>query len=261
MELGIRGRTALVTGASKGIGRAVAEALAAEGARVFLVARSKERLAALVQDLRARGGDADYLALDLAREDAAERILEAAREFGEVELFLGNTGGPPPGRAEALAPEAWAKAFADLFLPMVRLTRGLLPGMKERSFGRIVYITSISVKEPVDNLALSNGVRAGLTGYLKTLAREVAPFGITVNAVGPGYTKTERVEALFAHQAEREGLSPEEVERRLEASIPARRLGRPEEVAAAAVFLMSEPAGYITGQTLIVDGGYVRGLL
>ncbi len=261
MELGIRGRTALVTGASKGIGRAVAEALAAEGARVFLVARSRERLSELARRLRDRGAEADFLAVDLAREDAAERILEALKSFGDAELFLGNTGGPPPGSAEDLAPEAWARAFGELFLPMVRLVSGLLPGMKARRFGRIVFITSISVKEPVENLALSNGVRAGLTGYLKTLAREVAPHGVTVNAVGPGYTQTERVEALLGHQAEREGVPVEEVRGRLEAQIPMRRLGRPEEIAAAAVFLLSEPAGYITGQTLLVDGGYVRALL
>ncbi len=250
-----------MTGASKGIGRAVAEALAAEGARVFLVARSRERLLELARRLREQGTEADFLAVDLAREDAAERVLEALRRFGEAELFLGNTGGPPPGSAEDLPPEAWVRAFGELFLPMVRLVRGLLPGMKARRFGRIVFITSISVKEPVENLALSNGVRAGLTGYLKTLSREVAPHGVTVNAVGPGYTQTERVEALLAHQAEREGVPVEEVKGRLEAQIPMRRLGRPEEIAAAAVFLLSEPAGYITGQTLIADGGYVRALL
>ncbi len=261
MELGIRGKTALVTGASKGIGRAVALALAEEGARVFLVARSPERLAELAREIRERGAEADYLAVDLSREDAAERILEKLKGFGEAELFLGNTGGPPPGSAFELAPEAWSRAFEALFLPMVRLVQGLVPGMQARGFGRLVFITSISVKEPVENLALSNGIRAGLTGYLKTLSRELAPHGITVNAVGPGYTKTERVEALLAHQAEREGIRPEEAERRLEATIPMKRLGRPEEIAAAAVFLMGVPAGYITGQTLIVDGGYVRGLL
>ena len=260
MELGIRGRTALVTGASKGIGRAVARALADEGARVFLVARSRERLAELADELRERGAEADFLALDLSREDAAERVIAALEGFGEAELFLGNTGGPPPGTAEELPPEAWSRAFGELFLPMVRLVRGLLPTMKARRFGRIVLVTSISVKEPVENLALSNGVRAGLTGYLKTLSKEVAPHGITVNAVAPGYTKTERVESLFSHQARREGVPVEEVYRRYEEKIPMRRLGRPEEIAAAAVFLMGVPAGYITGQTLVADGGLTRGL-
>jgi len=261
MELGIAGKTALVTGASKGIGQAVARSLAEEGARVFLVARSKERLKALKEELVALGTEADYLATDLAREDAAEEILKAARAFGPVELFLGNTGGPPPGSAEEVPPEAWARAFGELFLPMVRLVRGLLPGMKARGYGRIVFITSISVKEPVENLALSNGIRAGLTGYLKTLSREVAPHGVTVNAVAPGYTATERVEALLRHQAEREGKSLEEVRALLEAKIPMGRLGRPEEIAALATFLMGRPAGYITGQTLVADGGLVRALL
>ncbi len=260
MDLGIRGKTALVTGASKGIGRAVAEALAGEGARVFLVARSAERLQELAKALREKGAEADYLATDLAREDAAERIQKALRGFGEAELFLGNTGGPPPGAAKDLPPKAWSRAFDELFLPMVRLTQALLPGMEEKGFGRIVFVTSIAVKEPVENLALSNGIRAGLTGYLKTLSRELAPLGITANAVAPGYTATERVEALLAHQAEREGVPLEEVRRRLAETIPMRRLGRPEEVAAAAVFLMGVPAGYVTGQTFVVDGGYLRGL-
>ncbi len=261
MELGIRGKTALVTGASRGIGRAVAEALAAEGARVFLVARSEDRLRALATSLRERGTEADHLAADLTEPAAAERVLQAARAFGPVELFLGNTGGPPPGRAEELGPEAWSAAFGQLFLPMVRLVRGLLPGMKAGGFGRIVFITSLAVKEPVEDLALSNAIRAGLTGYLKTLSREVAAHGVTVNAVAPGYTKTERVESLFARQAEREGLPLEAIYRRVEERIPAGRLGRPEEVAALAVFLMGTPAAYVTGQTWVADGGHLRFLL
>ncbi len=261
MELGIRGKTALVTGASKGIGRAVAEALAAEGARVFLVARSRDRLEALAGELRSKGAEAEAYAADLTDPGAAERVLEAARGFGPVELFLGNTGGPPPGAAEDLDPEAWQGAFDQLFLPMVRLVRGLLPGMKARGFGRIVFVTSLAVKEPVANLALSNAIRAGLTGYLKTLSREVAKSGVTVNAVAPGYTKTERVEALFSKTAADEGVPVEEVYRRIEAQIPAGRLGRPEEVAALAVFLMGEPAAYVTGQTWVADGGYLHFLL
>ena len=260
MELKIAGKTALVTGASKGIGKAVARALAEEGARVFLVARGQERLKALKKELENLGAEADYLAIDLAREDAAREIKRAVSEFGPVELLLANTGGPPPASALELSPEAWSKAFGELFLPMVRLVREFLPGMVERKFGRVVFVTSISVKEPVENLALSNGIRAGLTGYLKTLSREVAPHGVTVNAVAPGYTETERVRALIESQAEREGISPKEVRRRLEAKIPMGRLGRPEEIAALAVFLMGEPAGYITGQTLVADGGLVRAL-
>ncbi len=261
MELGIQGKTALVTGASKGIGQAVAEALAREGVRLFLVARSQDRLAVLADRLQKDGAEVQYLAADLTEPGNTERVLKAARDFGPVELFLGNTGGPPPGTAESLPPEAWQGAFDLLFLPMVRLVQGLLPDMKARGFGRIVFITSLSVKEPVANLALSNAIRAGLTGYLKTLAREVAASGVTVNAVAPGYTRTERVEALFAHQAREEGVPVDAIYRRIEAQIPAGRLGRPEEVAALAVFLMGKPAAYVTGQTWVADGGYLRFLL
>ncbi len=261
MELGIRGKTALVTGASQGIGRAIALGLAREGARILAVARNAEKLSSLVEEIRQLGGDAAALATDLSREDGPGKVLEAARAFGEIELFLANTGGPPPGQAEGLGPEAWQGAFKQLFLPMVELTNGLLPAMKRRGYGRIVFITSLAVKEPVENLALSNAIRAGVTGYLKTLSREVAKFGITVNAVGPGYTRTERVEQLFAHKAREAGVPVEEIYRELEGQIPAGRLGEPDEVASVAVFLLSEAASYLTGQTIIVDGGYVRSLL
>ncbi|WP_457637174.1 SDR family oxidoreductase [Oceanithermus sp.] len=262
MDLGIAGKTALVTGASQGIGLAIARALAAEGARVVLSARSQEKLEAATSEINESGGAAAFLAADLSQPQTAERLLRFASErFGPVEILVGNTGGPPPGEAAALGEEDWRTAAELLFYPQLRLTRAALPEMKKRGWGRILYVTSISVKEPIENLALSNALRAALTGFAKTLAREVAASGVTVNTLGPGYTATERVNDLFAKNAARLNTTAEELLEKQLQLIPARRLARPEEIAAVAAFLVSEPAAYLTGQAIMVDGGYTHGLL
>ncbi len=262
MDLGLRGKTAIVTGASQGIGRAIAEALAAEGARVVLSARNEEKLRRAAGDICAAGGDATYLAGDLNELETARRLLEHARsEFGPVDVLVGNTGGPPSGLAAELPEGAWREAAELLFYPQVRLAQAALPEMQTRGWGRILFVTSISVKEPIENLALSNALRAAVTGFAKTLAREVAASGVTVNTLGPGYTATERVKHLFEDNAARQNTTPEALEQRLLAQIPARRMARPEEIAAVAAFLVSEPASYLTGQAVMVDGGYTHGLL
>ncbi len=262
MDLGINGRTALVSGASQGIGRAIAAALAAEGARVVLTARNEEKLAQAVGEINAGGDRAAYLAADLNQpQTAAELARFAESEFGPVEILVGNTGGPPPGQAADLDEESWRQAAELLLYPQLRLTRAVLPGMRRRGWGRILYVTSISVKEPIENLALSNALRAAVTGFAKTLAREVAAEGVTVNTLGPGYTATERVEDLFAKNAARLGKTPEELLARQLEQIPARRLADPAETAAVAAFLVSQPAAYLTGQAIMVDGGYTHGLL
>ncbi|WP_457630104.1 SDR family oxidoreductase [Oceanithermus sp.] len=262
MDLGIEGKTAVVTGASQGIGRAIAMALAAEGARVVLSARNQEKLARAVAEIRSRGQQAASFAADLSQPKTAGALVEfAAAEFGPVEILVGNTGGPPPGRADALGEEDWRQAAELLFYPQLRLTRAALPGMLSRGWGRILYVTSISVKEPIENLALSNALRAAVTGFAKTLAREVAGAGVTVNTLGPGYTATERVTDLFEKNAARLGLEPAELLSRQLEQIPAGRLADPAETAAVAAFLVSQPAAYLTGQAIMVDGGYTRGLL
>lgn len=263
MELGLRGRVALVGAASKGLGRAVAEELAREGVRVVLCARGAEILRATAHEIaQATGAEVHPVAADLATAEGIETVLAGARErFGQVDILVTNTGGPPSGPFGAHAWDAWQAAVDLLLRSAVELTRGVLPGMRERNWGRILAVTSIAVKQPVDGLMLSNSLRAAVTGFTRTLANEVAPHGITVNALLPGYTRTERVEQLNAATAAREGVPVDAVQARIEAQIPMRRLGEPREFGALAAFLASERASYITGQSIAVDGGWIRGLL
>uniref|UniRef100_A0A7C3I5F6 SDR family oxidoreductase n=1 Tax=Meiothermus ruber TaxID=277 RepID=A0A7C3I5F6_MEIRU len=251
----------MVTGASQGIGRAIATTLAEEGARVVMAARNREKLQELVREIRTSGGEAHAVAVDLAREEELERLIVETQKLGAVELFLGNTAGPKPGAARDLKIQDIRMAAEQLWYPMVALANALLPDMQARQFGRILFITSLAVKEPIENLALSNALRAGLTGYAKTLAKEVAPFGITVNTLGPGYTRTERVEEVFAFRAQSQGISLEAAYAQQAAQIPAGRMASPQEIANVAVFLLSARASYLTGQAIMVEGGVIRGLL
>lgn len=263
MNLGLEGKVALVAAASKGLGRAIAEELAAEGARVVMCARGEEALAAARDEIvRATGADVCAVAADVSTADGIARVADAALgAFGRVDVLVTNSGGPPAGSFEDHDWARWQQAVDLLLRSSIELTRRVLPGMRERKWGRILAVTSIAVKQPVEGLVLSNALRAGLTGALRTLANEVAADGVTVNTLLPGYTRTERVEQLDAARAEREGISREEVRRRVEGQIPARRLGEPREFAALAAFLASERASYITGQAIAVDGGWIRGLL
>ena len=259
MNLGLEGKVALVCGASRGIGRAIAEELAAEGASLAVCSRDADRLG---ETAAAIGPDVLAIQADLAVPGEPTRVVEAAVErFGRVDVLVANTGGPPAGTHDTLSLEDWDRATALLLRSTVELSTAVLPGMKEHGWGRILAVTSVAVKQPVDNLILSNSVRAAVTGFVATLAREVAADGITVNTVLPGYTATERVIELNQANAAREGVDPAEIQARLEASIPMGRLAEPEEFAALAVFLASERAGYITGSSIAVDGGWLRGLL
>lgn len=250
MELGLKGKVALVTGASEGIGRAIAEALVAEGASVVINARGEERLEEAARELATGGGTVRGVAADLSKAAELSALLRAVRDVeGEPDVLVANAGGPPKGLPSTLSEEQWQAAYELTLMSFVRLVESTLPAMRRKGWGRILAVTSLSVREPIADLTLSNAMRSGLTAYAKTLATEVAADGVTVNCIAPGYTATERLNELFRDEREKEALV---------ATIPSRRLARPEEIASAAAFLASERASYITGQTLLVDGGYVK---
>ena len=242
MNLGLTGKIALVAASSRGLGRAVAEALAAEGCDLVLCARGAPALEETAASIRAATKRRVVaLSADLSKPEDVARLADAAmREFGRVDVLVTNGGGPPAGPFESHSAEAWHAAVRQTLDSVVELTRVVLPGMKERGWGRIINITSIAVKQPVDNLILSNSVRAAVTGFARTLANEVAPSGITVNNVMPGYTRTDRVTSLAAKNAELRGTSQEEQLALFEKQIPMRRLGEPHEFAAMVAFLASE---------------------
>ena len=249
MDLLIAGKSALVTGASKGIGFAVASALAAENVRLVINARDAGALAEAAERLRAAGAEVHPVAGDVSQPKHVKALLSAAKEaVGDVSILVANAGGPPTGPAETLDDAAWAQGFELTLMSAVRLARGVVPAMKAAGWGRVVFVTSLSVKEPIANLTLSNAFRSGVTAFARTLANEVAEHGVTVNSVAPGYTLTERLDELFSDDYARA---------RLVSTIPAKRFGKPEEIASAAAFLCSAPAGYVTGQLLLVDGGMV----
>jgi 3-oxoacyl-[acyl-carrier protein] reductase len=208
------------------------------------------------------GAEVVAVPTDLSEPDDVERLVETAKaDFGRIDILVTNTGGPPPGPFESHSPEVWSDAVRQNLYSVLGLTRAVLPEMKEAGWGRIVNITSIAVKQPVDGLILSNSVRAAVTGFAKTLSNEVAPFGVTVNNVMPGYTRTERLEQLAADIAERTGMRIEKAIAEWETQIPMQRIGSPQEFAGIVAFLASERASYITGVSIPVDGGSIRALL
>lgn len=262
MDLGLSGKVALVAGSSRGLGRAIAEELAAEGASLVLCARREDSLQEARTAIEQHGSQVVAVAADLADPAQVERVVQAGmREFGRIDILVTNAGGPPAGPFEQHTPEAWDRAVQLTLGSVLNLTRAVLPGMKERRWGRILNVTSIAVKQPVDGLILSNSVRAAVTGFARTLANEIAPWGITVNNVLPGYTRTERLDELAAANSKAKGISQEEARAAWETQIPMGRLGEPQEFAALVAFLASERASYITGTSIPVDGGWVRGLL
>jgi 3-oxoacyl-[acyl-carrier protein] reductase len=261
MDTQLTGRTALVCGASRGIGAAAARALASEGAAVILTARDRTALESLRQELADRGSQAAALPFDLSRPDRLDELADKALAlFGSVDILVNNTGGPPSGGNLSFTAEDWRRAFESTFLSAEALTRRLLPAMVGKGWGRVINLTSVSVRQPVENLILSNSIRAAVVGWAKTLSREFASRGVTINNIATGYTLTARIEELATVQARERGMKPREVIAEMAAAIPMRRLARPEEIAQAVVFLASGPAGYLTGVTLPVDGGYILGL-
>jgi 3-oxoacyl-[acyl-carrier protein] reductase len=262
MDLGLRGKVALVAAASRGLGRAIAFELAKEGATVMMCARGADALEAARAEIAAQtGADVRAVVADLSvREQIGLVAQSALAAFGRVDVLVTNAGGPPAGVFEKHDWDTWERAVNLTLRSAVELTRAVLPGMRERKWGRIINVTSITVKQPVDNLILSNSIRAAVTGFARTLANEVATDGITVNNMLPGYTRTERVEQLADSTAAKEGLERSDILARFENEIPMKRLGEPHEFAALAAFLASERASYITGQSIAVDGGWIKTL-
>jgi 3-oxoacyl-[acyl-carrier protein] reductase len=262
MSEDLAGRVALVTGASSGLGFAAARVLARRGARVVLSSRGGTKLDAARERLAAEGGQVEAVAADVRSPDSlADLVAAAERRLGSVEILVANGGGPPAKPAAELTEEDWAIAIPLVFLFIPRLCRLVLPGMRERRWGRIVAINSISSRQPIPGLASSNALRPAVLGYLKTLSNEVAAEGVTINAVLPGYTLTERQEELAAAASQRTGKSREEIVAAWEANTTIGRMARPDEIGEMVGFLCSPAASYVTGQAITVDGGYVKSLM
>ena len=262
MDFRIRGRTALVTGASAGLGYASALALAREGVRLAIVSRSRENIDKAAESIRKEtGSEVAAFVADVSDLDAVPALADQVRaRLGPITILVANAGGPPAGTFMELSREAFDTAYRLTLMSSIELCRAVLPDMRTAGWGRIVAITSTTVKQPIDGLLLSNVFRAGLTGFLKTISREVAAAGITVNSVAPGYTDTERLVELAEHMADRQDSTIESVRKSWAESTPIKRLGRPDEIGDAVAWLCSEQASFMTGRVLTVDGGRFGGL-
>jgi 3-oxoacyl-[acyl-carrier protein] reductase len=259
MDLGIKGRVAMVAAASKGLGRAVAEALAREGCRLSICSRSTDNLDAARHTIEDAGGEVLAVACDVSNPSELERWVEATTAtFDKVDILVTNTGGPPAAKFMQLTEEQWRSGVDSTLMNVVRLSRLVIPDMQSRKWGRIVNITSLVAKQPLELLTISSTLRAGLSALTKTLSDQVAKDNILVNAVLPGHILTDRQVHLNEIRSKEQGISIDEYAKRVEQSIPMARFGRPEEIGNAVTFLCSERASYITGASLQVDGGIIR---
>ncbi|MBI4457102.1 MAG: SDR family oxidoreductase [Acidobacteria bacterium] len=262
MDLGIRNKVAIVAASSKGLGKAIARELALEGATLAICARSESELKRTQQELQALGGKVLAQSLDVSDANGVRSfVATVAQELGDPEILVNNSGGPVAGNFSDASLSDWDQAYRVTLLSAVAFCREVIPYMKRKQWGRIVNITSISTKQPIDGLVLSNAFRPAVAGMAKSLANEYAVDNITVNNICPGYTLTDRLESLAAKTAERTAITREQVFEDWARHIPIRRVGQPEELAALVAFLCSTRASYITGTTIAVDGGFIRGLL
>jgi len=262
MELGLEGKIAIIGGSSKGLGKACAMALAREGAEVAICARNEKELGDTADQIRWKYGT-DVLAItaDLTKYDDIKKLVsETMRRFGRIDILVNNTGGPTPGGFFDLDDEKWETAFQRLLMYTVRICREVIPIMKNQKWGRIINDTSFTVKEPADRLVLSNVFRVGVISLAKTLSRELGEYNITVNNVCPGSFETERMKQILDERSEKSGKSVDEIKAELIETIPIKRMQKPEELADLVAFLASENAAGITGTTIQVDGGMVKGL-
>lgn len=263
MDLGLKGKSVIVAASSKGLGRAIAQQFAEEGAHVLISSRSEEELKQAVEEIKEKTGNKEvrYQVCDVTDAQQIKRLVATAIAWnGRVDVLINNAGGPPAGVFDDFSDEDWQRAFELNLLSFIRLIREVLPSMRESGAGRIVNVASSSVKESLDNLTLSNTFRAGIVGLSKNLSRELAKENILINTVGPGRFSTERVKHLNEILANKLGTTFEEVRKKSEKTIPMGRLGEPEEFAKVVVFLASGANTYLTGQTIVVDGGLVKAL-
>lgn len=262
MNLNLENKNAIVCASSQGLGKAAAIDLAKEGVNLAICSRDQEKIDKAKEEiLQKTDHNIKVIALkaDLdSLEDIQIFLQEVERSLGVVDILVNNTGGPPPSTFEQISDEDWQNAFNSTMMSAIRLSRAMIPKMKDNGWGRIINISSVSVKTPVNGLFLSNSLRMGVLGWAKALADELAAYGITVNTVCPGYTKTERVEAILESQSSSSGLSKEEIEKTIADNIPMRRVGEAEDLAGLITFLASEKANYMTGLAVQVDGGSAR---
>jgi 3-oxoacyl-[acyl-carrier protein] reductase len=262
MDLGLTDKVAIVAASSKGIGKATAERLASEGVKVVICSRNNEALNTAAKDIQSKTGtEVLPVKCDVTDPGDIENLFVTTEKYlGQVDILVCNAGGPPQGTFETLSEKDFSWAIDLNLKSTINLSRRAMRGMKDRKWGRIIAITSISAKQPLDNLILSNTVRAGVMGFVKSLSNEVAQYNITINCVCPGYTTTDRLKDFAENLSKSGSLTVEQLFTSWEHSIPARRLARPDEPAGLIAFLASEPAGYITGTSIQIDGGYIKGL-
>ena len=263
MNLGLKDRVAIIAASASGLGKEVALVLAEEGSKIAICARREDKIREAAKDIKTKTGS-DVLAVvcDVTNEkDIGNLVQQTLQRYGKIDVLVCNAGGPPAGFFPDFAVDDWRKAIELNLISTINLCRHAVPHMKKNKWGRIINITSVAVKQPIDNLILSNTARAGVHGFSKSLSNQLAQDGITVNCVCPGFTLTERSKTLAEAISKKEGIAPQEVYKRWETSIPLGRLAKPREFADVVAFLASERASYITGTSIQVDGGAVKGLL